>query len=454
MPPIVPYASRPRPLPTMAVPAARGGRATISRDWWPVILVPGIMGSRVERADGSDRIWDPDRTRFMMWLMTQSANTRTRLFNPALTPGRTMQTIYDSDNAAIFPGTPEAGIGISRTDRNWASVSWEYYGSGAAGIQAQIAPEGGVLYCFGYDWRLSNIENGLKLKQYIDTVIRPTSPYKPIVVTHSMGGLVTRAACAIHGAESMINGVIHTMMPTYGAAEAYGSPKSGRMSFPFSQLVGDTYDEIACVTSGVTGMFQLMPSGMYPDTSWLTVDARLNPHCSPPGPFPLSNPYAMYRESSGLLGLVNHERYNANVVNIGANTFVSNTRRVLSTILANINEAERYHAREVRDYCHPHTWLLAGRQQNTVVRASLSFHQETVYGVQLPPTQTTTLSDSVDGDATVPLVSARALENNANCHGGYTVPGIVHSNGCNAAIVIDAVVDMIRASRAMVTQRW
>ncbi|MFZ4573291.1 MAG: lipase family alpha/beta hydrolase [Phycisphaerales bacterium] len=451
---LVPYPGRSSSGASAGVPLARGGRVCIAREWWPVVIVPGIMGSRLERADGSARIWDPDSNMFMVSLMIRSANTRTTMFNPALTPGRTMQTFSDEDNGNSDASTDEASFGLSRTERNWTSVSWAHYGDCAAGVQAQVGPRGGVVFCFGYDWRLSNIENGLKLKEFIENVVRPHTRFKPIVVTHSMGGLVTRAACSVHGMESMVTGVIHTMMPTHGAAEAYGSPKLGDMDFPFSWLVGDTYDEIACVTSGVGGMFQLMPSGAYPDPAWLTTDSRLDAHCIPAGPFSRSDPYAMYREASGLLGLVNHERYNAGVVNIGANTYVNNTRRVLRTILANINEAERYHARDVAGYCHPRTWLLAGREQETVVGVNVGYRREEAYGVALNPTQVTTLTHGQDGDATVPLVSARALEHHANCQGGYTVPGIVHSTGCNEPVVINAVVDMINASRAALTERW
>ena len=257
------------------VPVSRDGRQSLSRDWWPLVLVPGIMGSRLEKSDGSDRIWDPDRTRFMLWLMTQSPDARTRLYNPQLTPGQTIRTIYDSDNEEPGVGSLELGIGRSRNSRNWGSVAWSYYGAGAVGIQNDIAADGGVVWCFGYDWRLSNLQNGHRLKEFIENTVRPTSPYKPIIVTHSMGGLVTRAACRVHGMESMVSGVIHTMMPTHGAADAYGSIKHGSMSGPFRFLVGNSHLEIACVSSGVAGLFQLMPSQLYPNRAWLTVDPRI-----------------------------------------------------------------------------------------------------------------------------------------------------------------------------------
>lgn len=458
MPTLQTYTGRYRgPTISAATPVSRDGRQTLNRNWWPVVLVPGIMGSRIEREDGSERIWDPDRTRFMLWLMSQSPNSLTRLYDHRLTRGRTMGTIYDSDNAELDGNRDRAERmnGRSRTDRNWGSVSWEYYGDGALGIQRDIAPSGGVLWCFGYDWRRSNLDNGLLLKRFVDETVRPTSRFKPVVVTHSMGGLVTRAACAEHGMESMVSGVIHTMMPTYGAADAYGAPKHGRMSFPFKYLVGDSQLEIACVTSGVTGMFELMPNSIYPDRSWLTIDSRLDSQCDPPGPYPVSQPHRMYREANGLVGLVRHETFNANVVNVGANRYVQQTRRVLGRILDNIDSAESYHEQRIRDYCHPVTWLIAGNGRETVERVELTFHQPTYKGVNLRPEARATITATHAGDATVPLTTARVLENHPNCKGGFIISGdFDHAVSTNNRVVIEAIGDLIRRIRNAGLQRW
>jgi hypothetical protein len=438
----------------MRAPVSRDGRQTLSREWWPVVLVPGIMGSRIERADGSDRIWDPDRTVFMLWLMMQSPDTLTTIYNPTLTPGRTMGTVYDMDNALVEEDSPEMSIDIDRNDRNWGSVSWTHYGDGAVGIQQEIAPEGGVVWCFGYDWRRSNLENGRLLKEFVDNVVRPTSPYKPIMVTHSMGGLVTRAACRVHGMESMISGVIHTMMPTHGAAEAYGSMKHGVMDFPFRYLVGRTQLEIACVTSGAAGFFQLMPSGLYPSPTWVQIDRRFDSFCNPPGPYPMSNPYAMYREQNGLVGLAHHATFNHGWVDVGSNRYVRNGPRALRYMMGNVDEAERYHAREVRDYCHPRTWLIAGTDCETVTWSELVFEREEYAERYELPTVRGDLHHSQEGDATVPLVSARVLENHPNCRGGFIVSGFVHAESTNEPMVIHAIVDLIRGARAEELQRW
>lgn len=427
---------------------SRDGRQRLSRDAFPVVLVPGIMGSRIELADGSDRIWDPDRTRYMAWLMTQSADFRSRYYNHRLTPGRTMRTIYDEDNAVPPEGSTEHNITQTRTERNWGSVSWEYYGAGMAGIQSDILADGGVLWCFGYDWRMSNLENGRRLMQFIRDTVAPTSTLQPIIVTHSMGGLVTRAACTVHGMESMIAGVIHTMMPTHGAAEAYGTQLHGTFSeFAFRCLIGSTRLEINCVSSGVTGMYQLMPSSRYPHP-WATFETELFNHTSPSIPYSIARPYELYRESTGLVGITKHRLYEAGVIDVGANRYVNDSQRVLRHILDNIDEAERYHETNVRNYCHPCTWIMAGTDEETVVDSTIRYHRDTYAGVALDPYSTCELNSSNNGDKTVPLSSARALEYHPNCRGGFIVSGVEHAESTNSRVVIQGIGDLIRRIRA------
>jgi len=440
-----------------ATPVSRDGSQTLDRELWPVIMVPGIMGSRIEMASGTDRIWDPDRTRFMLWLMTQSPDTLTRHYNYRLNPGRTMGSIYDDDNNAYeSQDAAERAFGLTRNQRNWGSVSWEYYGPGTLAMQRAIAAQGGVMWCFGYDWREPNQDTGLALKNFIKNTVRPTSPYKPIIITHSMGGLVTRAGCAIHEMESLVSAVIHTMMPTHGAAECYASIKSGGMAGAFAYLIGDTPQEVQCTSSGVAGMYQLMCNNLYPDPTWLSLDSRLGPAGTPSSTtHHTADMYTIYREANAMVGLVKHSEFATGVVNVGSSRYVNTTRRVLSHILENIDMAENYHTNQVRNYCHPQTWLIAGTGKNTVTDVNVAYTQPTYHGTPLNPVAVTTHTATTLGDATVPLVSARALESHANCQGGFVTSGNnEHSGSVNDPVVIPAMVNLIQTARTQTATRW
>jgi pimeloyl-ACP methyl ester carboxylesterase len=84
-----------------------------------------------------------------------------------------------------------------------------------------------TLGIFGYDWSESNEDSGLKLRNYIEKVIRefndyyhPNPPCKAVdVVNHSMGGLVTRAAHRLNNAR--IDRAVYIASPHYGAPKAF-----------------------------------------------------------------------------------------------------------------------------------------------------------------------------------------------------------------------------------------
>ena len=88
------------------------------------------------------------------------------------------------------------------------------------------------VHAFGYNWLQSNAVSGKALMEYIDSTIKAYVAKdkqcdKVILVTHSMGGLVARAACKLQGAEDLVAGVFHGVMPTDGAAASYKRMVSG-----------------------------------------------------------------------------------------------------------------------------------------------------------------------------------------------------------------------------------
>lgn len=85
----------------------------------------------------------------------------------------------------------------------------------------------------GYNWAASNMDSGQILAEKIQDIIGEYDGKngqrcsQVIVVTHSMGGLVTRAAAKKYDAESKIAGVVHGVMPTHGAAAMYKRSMAG-----------------------------------------------------------------------------------------------------------------------------------------------------------------------------------------------------------------------------------
>lgn len=82
------------------------------------------------------------------------------------------------------------------------------------------------VHAAGYNWLQSNMDSGAELAAQIRRIrqqytAQGLSCEKVIVITHSMGGLVARAASQLHGGDQDILSVIHGVMPTDGAAAFY-----------------------------------------------------------------------------------------------------------------------------------------------------------------------------------------------------------------------------------------
>ena len=428
------HSASPTNLKVDEIQAARDGIHTLNRTTWPIIVIPGILASRIRKLGSDEKIWDPDATMFMLGLMTRSPDSLARLFDPTITPGEVIPEPHKKkrrDPAWIA--------------RGWGGPAWDFYGDGIQALQDEFGSQGGVVYAFGYDWRLSNRVNGQKLLDYINQQVQPNHLYKPIVLSHSMGGLVTRAACCL-GGESRIAAVIHTFMPTYGTPEAYTKYRLGESDTALSQIIGGNHDEISIIGSGVGGLFQLLPNHIYPSSeSWLAWDSRLET-VADPGPYSLAKPYAIYRESTGRLGLVDHQRFSANVIMIRNGEVATNTSRRLRRILDNLSEAEILHTQLLRDYCHPYTWLLAGWGLETVTAARLEFKQEVAYDVPLKPEAIVNRVIG-QGDKTVAFSSASALRGKSGYKDGAVIADVEHSKMFNNDTAIAVMKRQIRQVR-------
>lgn len=153
----------------------------------------------------------------------------------------------------------------------------------------------------GYNWLQSNKDSGAAIKDLIEKTILPyynegkcvvvkdtpdgegnnqcaiqrRKPNRPmaekvIVVTHSMGGLVSRALTEIHGCEKVL-GVSHGVMPATGAPATYKRMRAGFESVEQIVLGRDAADVVG-ILSQAPGGLELLPTADYNDGKpWLFV---------------------------------------------------------------------------------------------------------------------------------------------------------------------------------------
>lgn len=374
---------------------ARGGNVnTITSKTVPIIFVPGVMGTRLFKR-GSP-FWDPDQPSSMAKLLWASAGKR----------GDMISVSSPADVATT--GIAKANLTPDQLARGWAGPSWGFYGKVLQFLDDQSNWGGNScrVYAYGYDWRQSNRITGAQLIRFINWVlVQEPDAKKVILVTHSMGGLVSRWALK-HGAGGQVKGVIHAVQPVTGAVVAYRRYKSGATwsdpyndePLPLTRILGRSPYDYAVVSYGLRGPQELLPSNSHPGAPyhaahWLTWDQQVPVALSQPP----SNVYDAYRESTGLVGLF-------------ASSDPAEATHV-SGITTSINGAETFHA-DMGTWAFDPTFVIAIDGHGTDVGTDLS------YVVNLLSANSTEVNEKLlklskdtyaQGDGTVPLGSQRAL---------------------------------------------
>lgn len=299
-------------------------RVCIKREVIPIIFVPGIMGSRLKRKKDGKKIWDPDDAAFMVKnfgkFNVTAAQRKALVIGPKFDPD---YAEVDNDNTVHNNNKFSSDSDATRAERGWGGIMWGSYGQFLIKLQTHTWPNPHdycfefPVHAFGYNWTDSCENSGRALKEYIDRTIKEHKKgvYSPdglerectcaILITHSMGGLVARSACVLHGASEQVLGVIHGVQPTTGSPAAYWRMKAGferpkwcgpnktwwdwlrsplkMAKHVFSGIVsawvlGTDGEEVTSLMGNMPGGLQLLPNKFYMDNEnnreWLTYPSR------------------------------------------------------------------------------------------------------------------------------------------------------------------------------------
>jgi pimeloyl-ACP methyl ester carboxylesterase len=223
------------------------------------------------------------------------------------------------------------------------------------------------VYAFGYNWLQSNEFSAAKLRARIETIIADWKGVKKecdsvLLVTHSMGGLVSRA-CAKQ-IPDRVKGIIHGVMPALGAPVCYrrvacGTERSSptnrgladKATEGFSDIAGKDASETTPVLAVAPGPLELLPNHLYPKP-WLFIEATSSQDKeSTKIELPAGNPYDFYADFKPWyraidLALVDPaKKYGDNVE---------------LTVRQAIKQAKRFHMQVLDTYYHPQTYAFYG----------------------------------------------------------------------------------------------
>ena len=336
----------------------------------PVILLPGFMGSNLKTTVevGGFRpqalFWQPDDTDLMKDRIAElTAADRQRLFNPETTAVHNTQSLPSHFiNSLITSGvapTEQSRESVIQEylRRGWGEVYLGGYGKlllhlevhlntifrnkALQSVWSHLKASAGQgwgdmrgftpltdtdlqkaarywypVHAIGYNWLQSTESTALEVARRVDAYVEHYAKQgytvnRVILVTHSMGGLVARAAChpKIGNMQSKVLGVIQGVSPTAGAPMTYRRMRAGHGKMPLmfiSNKVADVLGNSAAMTTPVLGQspgaLELLPTKLYPK-GWLLLDDSPG---IPGAALPRVDPYAeIYRERQGWWRLIN-----------------------------------------------------------------------------------------------------------------------------------------------------
>lgn len=284
----------------------------------PVILVPGIMGSRLFRRSDGRVVWDPTVSPkqvggFLktLWNARKNAAARRRDWVNVSGAG------HGADYLDVYRGEPEGTIALGkRHERNWGGLVQAFYfdymrrldddGAGAAAI---LRDDGVCLhtpsYAAPYNWTEDNRDSASKVAEAVTLATADAAKIaaglpncrivKPLLITHSMGGLVGRAYISLSGGKGNIVGAIHVAMPTHGSPATYRRMLAG-FEGASGIVLGINQAEVTSTAGNMPGALSLLPNKIFRrndgGTEWLSIGASpMNSQKSYPAGDPFNRIY-------------------------------------------------------------------------------------------------------------------------------------------------------------------
>lgn len=237
-----------------------------------IVLIPGIMGSRLSWGRNQLSTWDTD-DKFAMaaWFRADASDVASALDL--------------SERADILSRAPD--LTPEEIERGWGGVASAFYLPLLKQLQSELQAVGThrcLTFAFGYDWRKPTTNTAGELAQHLLELQKKRNIHRFILITHSMGGLVVRAMVQKRvDVRKLVQGVIHLAQPVDGAVVAYRRFLSGAVTRDGGRevdgmmrwLLGDTPEKVATILGAVPAALELLPTHNYQrapdDPRWLIV---------------------------------------------------------------------------------------------------------------------------------------------------------------------------------------
>jgi hypothetical protein len=332
----------------------------------PVVFIPGIMGSRLRNARTKNVVWDPgvggwDQFWHTLDLAMSGAKTKREMlvgrsgsgFSPSYLEVAHGRRGWKADNG--FQGL----LATYSPFVNWLNQDV------VTRINGCVVMIRFVVVAYPYNWTNSNLGSAAGVGEAVAWAASQSEEIaqrlsrqtiKPLIVTHSMGGLVSRAYTQTLGNAGDVQGVIHGAMPTHGSPELYKRIRGG-FEGGTRFILGKDQEQVTATAANMPGPLELAPNRVYQDVAghrkWLrALDGVGNLLHA----WPNADPYSeIYANAAPWYKLVQ-----SSLLDPGGNA-----GRAWSGYVRQVAKAKNFHAGLEGSSFHPNTRMFYGTERKT-----------------------------------------------------------------------------------------
>ena len=392
------------------------------RSWWGREYPPDEAYTREQFMEGAQDEVPGQYSGALEWMSLNGRERRERLINPNGGAFDSSYLTVDYGERDDFANRLGPDIVDMALERGWGGCVWEFYG----GFLRWLHYHGSAAICHGgtvklevwahpYNWTDDNTAAARDLAQTVDRAYaqaqadwagQPDYPVvKPVVITHSMGGLVGRAYAKQFGGAGAAHAIIHGAMPTHGAPAAYKRMHKG-FEGAAALVLGWNGEEVTAVLANAPGGLQLLPNQFHKTVDgglqWLFTQEMNHALAtlSNERALPAANPYAeIYLNQTDWWRLINAEWVNPG--HVGGFDLFSDQLQL----------AEEFHA-QLGEYFHPNTTMFYSDDHTCWDRVEITGTVDAVYPDTPVEYENTHIArPSAEGDATVHIGSGLFVPN-------------------------------------------
>lgn len=207
----------------------------------PVIIVPGILGSKLNRASDGEEVWPNTGNLFFQ---------KTDVFLNELIGDEKGVSIVDIYAPKILDSAFSKNI--------YGDLVGTFLDAGYA--------SGTELFTVPYDWRLRIASSTEKLDSVVKKAIAESPTGKVSIIAHSMGGLLVKEYLRQSSSTDFVDKLILAGVPELGSPKAFKALTYGdNFGFGFWAIDIFNSDRSKIISQNMPGVYELLPSRKYFD---------------------------------------------------------------------------------------------------------------------------------------------------------------------------------------------